>query len=319
LLWVAAFVLGLFTSTQARDHAPLFPKDTPVLVVGEITSPPKTRLGEQKLQVTIGPERIDYTLHFFRAEVLDVNGRALDEGAFDRGMWVRAEGRIMNDTRRVKVSRLQVIAVDRAGLIRSAFLPLGQEQGYITAVAGSRQTFVVGALATIKPAPTVIVGRVGEDYRPQDSASGFTLQAAGATWQLQIPEEARSNNSASPAALQPGQWARVYGWRTDDLRLRVTRIEPIGKDADLRRSTAYRIGNPLGYAERVDPTKLERRTVRGKVRSIDTEHGYLTLQTADQRELRVWTPAAEITVPNRPHPRDYRVGEEIEVSLVTFR
>lgn len=318
LLRIAGLMLGLVPAAQARDATPLFPNDTPVLVVGEITSPPKARLGEQKLQVAIGLERTDYTLHFFRAELFGINGRPLDEGDFGHGMWVRAEGRMMRDSRRVKVSRLQVIAADRAGLLRSAFLPIGQEQGYITAVAGSRQTFSQTAVSAGKPSPTVIVGRVPSDYHPQDASSELALQAAGAVWQLQVPE-ASAGAPASPQTLQPGQWVRVYGWRTDDLRLRVARIEPIGKDAALRRSNAYRAGNPLGYAERVGADGLERTTLRGKVHRIDAEHGYLTLRTPDQRERRIWLPAAEITVLSRPRARDYRIGDEIEVAVATFR
>jgi len=323
LPWVTAILLSLSSVAQARERAPAFPQGTAVLVVGEVTSPPKTRLGEQKMQVAVGLEHTDYTLHFFGAQVLGVNGRPLDEGDFHHGMWVRAEGRIMNDSRRVKVGRLQVIASDRASLARSALLPPGQEQGYITSVAGTRQTIPEGAAASVRPSPTVIVGRVGQDYHPRGLAMGISVQAAGTEWRLEFPEEARlidrQGGAVSADQILPGQWVRVLGWRTDDLRLRVARVEQIGKDAALRRSSLYRVGSPLGYAESVEPSGLERITLRGIVRKVDAAAGYVTLRTPDQREHRIWLPAAEVTVLHRPGTHDYRAGDEVEAAIVMFR
>jgi hypothetical protein len=321
LPWIAAVIVSLSGLAQARERTPAFPRDTAVLVVGEVTSPPKTRLGEQKLQVAIGPEHTDYTLHFFGAQVLGVNGRPLDEGDFRHGMWIRAEGRIMNDPRRVKVSRLQVIASDRSTLAHSALLPMGQAEGYITSVAGVRETFPEDAAAKVRPSPTVIVSRVGQDYRPLDLTAGFTVQAAGADWRLELPADARlvdrQGGMVGAQEIAPGQWVCVYGWRTGDLRLRVARVEQIGKSA--RRSRHYRANSPLGYAESAEPSTLEQVTLRGVVRKVDAGSGYLTLRTSEQREQRVWLPAAEITVRNRIRTGDYRVGDEVEVSITTFR
>ena len=323
LPWVAALILSLVGAVQAWERAPAFAPATAVLVVGEVSSPPKVRLGEQKLQVAIGPERTDYTLHFFGARVLGIDGRPLSEGDFHHGMWVRAEGRIMKDPRRVKVSSLQVIANNRAAVTRSALLPPGLDQGFITSVAGSRQTFPEATAGVGKASPMVIVGKLGEDYRPRDGASEFSLQAAAADWRVEVPLDARlidlAGGKLSPRDLSAGQWVRVCGWRTDDLRLQAARLEYLGNDTALRGSRYYRTESPLGYAEIADPSAMKRTVVRGTVRKIDAGQGYLIIRSNDQREHRLWLPSVEITVRNRPNATGYRVGDEVDASVLEFR
>lgn len=307
-----ALLLLTMGVASARVDEPSFSKGTPVLVIGDVTSPPKTRLGEQKMQVAVGPEHIDYTLHFFRAQLLGLDGKPLDEGDFKHGLWVRAEGSIMNDPRRVRVSRLQVIARDRAALAHSAFLPPGQEYGFIASVAGTRQTFPESAEVTERASPVLAVGKVAQRVRLSHGATGLTLSVAGIDWILEVPEEVTAQE------IQTGQWVRVYGWRVADLRVRAGRIAVIGSGPAWRRSGVFRTESPQGYAEALDASTLESKFFRGTVRQVDTAQGTLTVRTSDGRERRIWLPAAEISVRNRPGAREYRVGDEVEVTIYTF-
>lgn len=321
--WLLAFLLVITAGARLRGTEPRFVKGTPVVVVGEVTSPPKTRLGEQKLQVAVGPEHTDYTLHFFGAQVLGLNGRPLSEGRFGHGMWLRAEGSVMSDPRRIKVSRLQIIARDREGLAQTAYLPPGEEQGFIASVSGARQS-LSGIPAPIERAtPVVVVGRAGKGFGKSSRSGGLTVAAAGVEWAIALPDEAqlvdRLGSQIGIDDIQPEQWVQIQGWRTGDLQMRASRITLIGTNSAWRASRQYRADQPQGYAESVPETGLERKVLRGRIRHLDAEQGYLTLETAPGRERRVWLPSAEVGVRGRKSEPRYQVGDEVEVSVFTFR
>src|SRR4051794_2101729 len=48
---------------------PRIAEGTPVVVVGVITSEPKAIVSENKMQVAVGPARMDYTLHLSDAKM----------------------------------------------------------------------------------------------------------------------------------------------------------------------------------------------------------------------------------------------------------
>jgi hypothetical protein len=114
------------------------PEGTPVIIVGRVSSPPNGTLGEQKMQVALGADRTDFTLHFGDAYVLKgPNGEGIDEDAFDDGQWVRAEGRVMDDPRRIKVSRVRLISTrEMATLHGSPYNRPGFAYGYLQWPAG---------------------------------------------------------------------------------------------------------------------------------------------------------------------------------------
>ena len=124
--------------------------------------------------------------------------------------------------------------------------------------------------------------------------------------------------STSAQEIQSGQWLRVYGWRVADLRVRAGRMVVIGSGTALRRSGFYRAESPRGYAEALDASILEPNSIRGTIRSVDTAQATLTVRATDGREWRIWLPAAEVTVRNRPGTHDYRVGDEVEATIYTF-
>ncbi len=124
---------------EARSGpTPHLPEGTPVVVVGQISSPPKGTLNEQKMQIAVGRSRTDYTLHFGDAYVLKgPNGEKVDEDGFDDGQWVRAEGRVMDDPRRVMVSRIRIITSRKLANLRgNPYNRSGHAYGYIMWPAG---------------------------------------------------------------------------------------------------------------------------------------------------------------------------------------
>lgn len=280
----AATVMGLFTPARAADKQTGFVKDTPVVVVGRISSPPSGTINERKMQVEIGPAKTDYTLHFRKAAIFGLRGQKLDEDGLDDGQWVRAEGKMMSDPRRVEVHRVQVIAPDDKQHPRSAFYRSGYDQGYITAVAGAREIFPAAPAGTAAVgAPFVIVGRISDDTGPFESTRRVQVDAAGNTWTLHVPKDSpvvdATGKKISVHEIGKGQWIRAYGWRSDDLRMRVERMENVGKDEAFRSAAFYRQDYPLGYVDvlegndRFNPLK-----VTGTVVSTDPAFGSVTIR-----------------------------------------
>jgi hypothetical protein len=336
----AVLALGLTVAAQAKERGPKpvspavagseqgakgfrFEKGTPVVVLGEITSPPKLSLGEEKMQVAIGPSRTDYTLHFDGAEVLSINGKRLDEEGLDDGMWVRAEGHVMSSPRRIRITRMQVVAKDRAQLPQSAHFRPGLEHGYITSVAGTRQILPdIGQRA--RAVPMLLIGQVSDATGAFETTRRIQVKSAGNEWTLHVPREApvvgAKGEAISVHEIKTGQWIRVQGWRTDDLRLEVTRIENIGKAEALRTSAYYREGAPLGYAEGIPELGMVRKTFTGTITEANVGMDYVTVLLPDRQRLVVWLPAAEIKLRGRSaRPTEVKVGDEVELSVLTFK
>lgn len=288
---MCAVVLGLVAPVRAEDKKPAgFTQGTQVVVVGRITSPPKGALNEKKMQVAIGPDKADYTLHFRKAEVTGLHGEKLDEDGLDDGQWVRAEGRVMSDPRRIEVTRVQVIAPDDKQHKRSAFYRPGYDFGYVSSVAGIRQVFPEAATNQISlGAPFVLVGRVADDTGPFEGTRKLQVKAAGNTWTLNVPKDVPvldvAGKKISVHEIHDKQWVRAYGWRSDDLRMRVERLENIGKDEAYRAAAFYRTDYPLGY---VDPLEGNDRftplTLTGTVVSTDPVWGSVTIRDENNQE-----------------------------------
>lgn len=150
MLSMAAVAASLAVAAQAEKPHTRLPEGTPVVIIGQVSSPPKGELDEQKMQVALGPQKVDYTLHISRASVLKgPNGEEIDEDAFDDGQWVRAEGRIMDDPRRIMVSRARLITTRKLPTLQgTAYNRRGFSHGYLTwpygeasRVAGYRKVY----------------------------------------------------------------------------------------------------------------------------------------------------------------------------------
>jgi len=294
---LCAAVLGLLSPVRAEDKKPVaLTQGTQVVVVGRITSPPKGELNEKKMQVAIGPDKTDYTLHFRKAQIFGLRGQKLDEDGLDDGQWVRAEGRMMSDPRRIEVTRVQVIAPDDKEAKRSAFYRPGYDFGYVSSVAGIRQVFPQATNVVSMGAPFVIVGRVSDDTGPFESTRKLQVSAAGNIWTLNVPKDTPvmdvAGKKISVHEIHDKQWVRAYGWRTDDLRMRVERLENIGKDEAYRAASFYRQDYPLGY---VDPLEGNDRftalTLKGTVVRTDPAWGSVTVRDENNKEYVLYSDA----------------------------
>jgi hypothetical protein len=269
-------------------------------VVGRITSPPKGAINEKKMQVAIGQDKSDYTLHFRKAEVTGLRGQNIDEDGLDDGMWVRAEGKMMDDPRRVEVTRIQVVAPDDKQLRRSAFYRSGYDFGYISSVAGIREVFPNPTGKVSMGAPFTIVGRVSDDTGGLQNTRRLQVKAAGNTWTLHVPKDVQVYDLAgkpiSVHEVAQGQWVRAHGWRSDDLRMRVERLENVGKDEAFKAAAIYRADFPLGY---VDPVEGDDRftplKLNGTVVSTDPAFGSVTVKDEAGKEHILYTDSFSFT------------------------
>lgn len=296
-----------------------FSQGTSVVVVGEVTSDPKGT--EKKMQVGIGPSKTDYTLHLSDAQLYGYHGEKVDEDHFDEKMWVRAEGQVMDDPRRIKITRLQVIGKDLPGLQRSAFYRPGFDQGYVMTVAGTRQFFPAANTSAFSGAPMTIVGKVSDDTDPLRTSRKIQVNSAGNEWTLNVTDNATvvdaKGEKISIHEVDEGQWVRATGWMTDDLRLRVIRVENLGADEAFRASQTFRTEWPLGYVERVAGSTAELNAIQltGTVIAIHPERGYFVVRDASQRDHWVYFDSAAVTVTSRQSSDSaVRVGDRVSVN-----
>jgi hypothetical protein len=296
----------------------------PVIVVGEITSAPKRVAGvreERKMQVGIGPAKLDYTLHIGEAEMLDVYGKKLGTDDLVDKMWIRATGTVMDDPRRVKVTKLQIVGKDLPSLQQSAFYRTGYDQGYVMAVAGSRQVIPAPAGTTVlTAAPLVIVGKVADDTGPLENTRKIQVDASGNTWTADVPKDTpifdTKGQKISVHEIAKGQWVRLHGWQTDDLRLRSARIENVGADEAFRTSAYFREGAPMGYVERLPGTGVRFNPLRisGVVTAVSEPDGTITVRVDGGQERLFPAETATFYVENRPvDAKSLRAGQRVTV------
>ena len=325
LALAVAVSAGLLTSAEARPAKQrAFAPGTPVVVVGSVTSQPRNAgvVVENKMQVGVGPAKRDYTLHLKDAELVDYQGRKVETSSLKDKMWVRAEGKVMDDARRISVSRLQIIGADVPWLQQSPFYRAGFEQGYVMAVAGSRETYPRSDSQGFEASPFTIVGRVSDDTGTLETSRRLQIQSAGNRWTLHVNKDADvldgKGEKISVHEIKQGQWVRATGWQTDDLRMRITRVENLGTDEAYRGSALYRNEAPLGYLDRVTGLRTDgkRVTVRGTITFVDTEGGYFTLRDADGKEHAVYAELAEIRNNDRSvRFNTLRTGEIVTVEV----
>jgi hypothetical protein len=300
--------------------APRLAENTPVVVVGEVTSQPKSIVSENKMQVAVGPAKMDYTLHLSDAKMYDNYGAVIKADKLSDKTWVRAEGSIMNDPRRVKVTRLQVIGKDMPSLKQSAFYRSGFDQGYIMAVAGTRQIFPEVAGVIYTPAPLTIVGRVSDDTGPLESTRKIQVDAAGNTWTVSVPKDAPlydvQGKKISVHQIAKNQWIRAHGWQTDDLRMRVARLQEIGPQEAYGTSAYFRAGEPLGYVERTPGTDVRFNPIQmtGVITVISSAAGTMTVRDETGKERTFPLESVTIRADGRPVPLEMlRQGQRVTV------
>lgn len=258
--------------------------------MGVITSEPKAIVSENKMQVAVGPARMDYTLHLSDAKMYDEHGAVIKPTELSGKTWVRAEGAVMDDPKRIKVTQLQVIGQDTAKVKQSAFFRPGYEGGYIMAVAGSRQIFPEVADVVFTPPAMTIVGQVSDDTGPLEASRKIQVKASGNTWTLEVPKDTPvfdvQGKKISVHNVAKGQWVRAHGWQTDDLRIRAARLQEIGPQDAFQGSTYFRAGEPMGYVEREPGPEVRFNPVQvaGTITAIDQAAGTVTIRDDAGRE-----------------------------------
>lgn len=322
---LAAVLAVAAAPARADDRSPgAFARGTRVVVVGPITSQPRDAgvVVENKLQVGIGPERQDYTLHLKDAQLLGMEGNRIEKSALKDRMWIRAEGEIMDKPHRIRVDRLQVIGRDLPGLQQSAFYRPGFDQGYVFAVAGSRETYPETPGPLFTAAPFTIVGRVSDDAGKLETTRRLRLLSAGNEWTLNVTRDAEvldaKGEKISVHEVKKGQWVRATGWQTDDLRMRIVRLENIGLDEAYQQSQVFRAALPLGYLDRLRGVRDDGKpvSISGTVTSIDTEGGYFTVRDAEGKEHSVYAELAEVRRNERTVPfLNLRSGDVVTVQV----
>jgi len=320
----AAPVLLIGSQLQSTVAAAgLFREGQNVVVIGEVTSSPKKIAGvvqEQKMQVAVGPGKADYTMHLTDAMLIGATGQKIAASDLATHTWVRAEGTVMDDPRRIKVTRLQVIGKDLPDLQSSAFYRPGFDQGYVMAVAGSRQIFPETPGAVYTPAALMIVGKVSDDTGSLETTRNIFVDAAGNRWKMHVPKDTpifdTQGKKISVHEIATGQWIRAHGWQTDDLRLRVARIEEIGPEEAFRTSALFRAGAPMGYVERAPgaAVRFNAFKVTGVITVVDEAAGTLTVRD-DQGKDHVLA-AETVTMSANGQPvevKALRTGQRVTV------
>jgi len=324
--WAAIALAGLTVAAQAQTQsvAPpaTFREGTPVVIVGMISSQPRDfGVGtERKMQVAVGPQKVDYTLHLSDAKLHSYHGTEVKPDHFMDKMWLRAEGTVMDDPRRIKVAKLQVIGKDMPSLRQSAFYRPGLAQGYVMAVAGARQVFPSATGATYEPATMAIVGRVSDDTGTLETTRKVQVDAAGNTWTMNVPQNATvvdtKGEKISVHEIAKGQWIRAHGWQTEDLRMRVARIENIGAEEAYRGSAYYRANEPVGYVERMPgaAVKFNPLNVTGTITAIDERAGTVTLRDGAGKTRTFYLDTVTVHANSRPvSAQGLRTGQRVTV------
>lgn len=233
-----------------------FTKETQVVLVGQITSQPKDFIfDEDKMQVAVGPDRVKHTLHLSHAKIWNYNGIRIKDNHLVDKLWVRAEGKIMNDPRRIMVSRVEVIGRNLAEYARSPYYLRGLEPGYVQAVAGSREYF-----ASTKPFPqgahVVLLGEVkdrdgdrlrvvaGPDQRE------FTIHLDDASLTGYDGDRIRTRD------LRDDMWVRAEGTvMKDGRRIQGTRVQVVGRDWGQYRHSSSFDGAEQGFIYEMIPPR----------------------------------------------------------------
>jgi primosomal replication protein N len=310
-----ALVIGLASSASAQNRnraaAPTnLPEGTPVEIVGFISSQPRDAgvTVERKMQVAVGPQRTDYTLHLNDAQMFDVDGSEVALSAMRDRWWVRAVGTVMSDSRRIDVNRLQVLSHEgRNSLAGTPHVRNGFANGYVMPTG---QAFVRG----ITPAnltegtPVEVVGVVSSQPRDAGVAVEKKMQVAigpdRTDYTLHL-NDARmydvNGQEIAASDFRDRWWVRAVGTAMDDSRrIRVDRLQVLAKeDESFRTSQYYRQQFQHGYVlqrgfadttttrvagERVE---LGTMTYTGTVAAIDRANGWLTIREANGNERRI--------------------------------
>ncbi len=227
-------------------------RGTPVVIVGAISSQPRDFgfFHEKKMQVAVGEEKTDHTLHLGNAKFFDASGRELAKSDLLDKWWVRAEGTVMKDPRRINVTRLVVIGKEPTAYRQSSYFRPGHAQGYVVVenVAGARE--VLPSTRVFSPGTRVEV-LAPISSQPRDAGVGVEekMQVAigpdKTDYTLHFDDAqltGLNGQEAFASGLRDRMWVRAWGRVMEDSRrIQVDRLEVVANDDE-----SYRAGQQFG-------------------------------------------------------------------------
>jgi len=229
---------------------------TPVEFVGQVSSEPKNN--EQKFQVAIGADKVDYTVHISKARMWDPKGEKIDEDGIQDKDWVHGFGWVMDDPKRIRVNSLSVIAKESTGAT-SPYFNKGRTSGWLAASG-----VVVSTTKLREGTPVIMVAEVSS--QPNDlkqekkmqvkvgtDQTAYTLHLADAVIR-DVNGKVMDTND-----LVDKMWVRAEGFAMDDARrIKVTRLVVLGMNAeDYRGGPYFSAGHESGYLFKVDGDRVK--------------------------------------------------------------
>jgi len=248
--------LTLVSAAKADKKDLPLKEGTPIEFVGQVTSEPK--VNEQKFQVAIGPEHVDYTAHISKARMWDVKGEKIDEDGIQDKDWVHGFGWIMDDLRRIRVNTLTVVADEKTGISKTAFVSGGRSAGWLAA-----NGVVIENTKLLEGQPVILVAEVTS--QPNDlkqeqkmqvkmgaDTKGYTLHLKDAVIRDANGVKMDSND------LVDKTWVRAEGYIMDEpRRVHVTRLVVLGKASDeYIAGPFFYTGYERGYIFQVDGDRI---------------------------------------------------------------
>jgi len=255
---VIAAAMAASASAQEIGARPI-EKGTPVVIIGEVSSQPRDFgfFNERKMQVAVGPEKVDHTLHLRDAKFFDPQGREIAKSDFQDKWWVRAEGVVMSDPRRIDVKRIVVLGKDYNAFRQSAYFRPDFERGFVMAerVAGSRE--VLPSTRVFAPGtPVQLLAPISSQPKDAGVATEEKMQVAigpdKTDYTLHFKNATMiglDGKELTARDLRDRMWVRAYGKVMDDSRrIEVDRLELVASDDETFRSGPhFRQGADYGY------------------------------------------------------------------------
>jgi len=258
-LSMLALSVGLVAPAVAQEYgARPIDKGTPVVIVGRISSQPRNYgfIHERKLQVAVGSRAVDHTLHVGDAKIYNAQGKEIAKSDLQDKWWVRAEGTVESDPRRIHTTKLTVLGKDPGAYQHSAYYILGRDLGYVIAenVAGSRE--ILPSTRVFAPDTRVMI-LAPISSQPKNAGVGVEekLQVAIGPDKLDYTLHLKDatlrdlrGGEVFASGLKDRMWVRAEGRVMDDSRrIEVDRLTVVSDDDEkFRLSPFFGVGGEYG-------------------------------------------------------------------------
>jgi hypothetical protein len=248
--------LMLVNSANADKKDLPLKEGTPIEFVGQVTSEPKNN--EQKFQVAIGAERVDYTAHISKARMWDVKGERIDEDGIQDKDWVHGFGWVMDDPRRIRINTLTVVADEKTGISKTPFVSGGRSAGWLAASGvvientKLREGQPVFLVAEVTSQPNDLKQEQKMQVKMAPDTKGYTLHLKDAVIRDVNGAKMDTND------LVDKMWVRAEGYVMDEpRRIQVTRLVVLGKSSeDYVAGPFFYTGYERGYIFQVDGDRV---------------------------------------------------------------